>query len=320
VGLSLAEYSDSLNSRDLIWPKVDSPVKVRATASLEPLPGIRAVLWDVYGTLLRVTEGKFTCFPRDEIRLQIALDKTIHEFNMWNHMYRRPGPPWQSIISVYRSNVERMTMVGTDRRGDYPEVDLADVWSGIIDRLYEKEFTYDTDLYGDQSEFSEKVAYFFHGNLQAIEARQAAVAAMRELSETGIIQGLLADGQSFTLVQLLRALAAQATLPPLHELFRPETILLSTQLGLRKPSKSLFELAVSKLRSLGIAPGEILHVSCRHKTDLIPAKAVGMKTALLVAEKSGLEVVPELLKDPVTRPDRLLTDLSQLRLIVGLAG
>ncbi|MFN9974572.1 MAG: HAD family hydrolase, partial [Phycisphaerae bacterium] len=64
----------------------------------------------------------------------------------------------------------------------------------------------------------------------------------------------------------------------------------------------------------------ILHVSCRLKTDLVPAKAVGMKTALLVAEKSGLEVSAELLKMPETRPDRLLTDLSQMKSIVGLTG
>jgi hypothetical protein len=42
-----------------------------------------------------------------------------------------------------------------------------------------------------------------------------------------------------------------------------------------------------------------------------------MKTALMVAEKSGLEVSSDVLKDPATRPDRLLTELSQLRSIVG---
>jgi hypothetical protein len=37
-----------------------------------------------------------------------------------------------------------------------------------------------------------------------------------------------------------------------------------------------------------------------------------MKTALLVAEKSGLEVDAAALKDAAKKPDRLLTDLSQL--------
>ncbi len=96
--------------------------------------------------------------------------------------------------------------------------------------------------------------------------------------------------------------------------------MLSTHLGIRKPSKSLFGHAVRQLKLLGISAAEILHISCRLGTDLVPAKAAGMKTALLVAEKSGLEVAAELLKDPATRPDRLLTDLTQVSTILEFAG
>ena len=44
-----------------------------------------------------------------------------------------------------------------------------------------------------------------------------------------------------------------------------------------------------------------------------------MKTALLAAEKSGLQVTAAQLKDPATRPDRLLTDLSQIANLFGIA-
>lgn len=316
--LSLAEYSDTLDARQLIWPKVEPPAAIKATPSAAPLPGIRAVLWDVYGTLLRITGGKFGCVPKDEVRLQIALEKTIHEFNMWNFMYRRPGPPWQSIIGQYLNATERQKLAGVERRGDFPEVDLVDVWQSIIERLFDKDYQYDQGIYGGLREFSEKVAFFFHSSLQGTEPRKGAVQAMRDVSESGLVQGLLADGQSFTMVQLLRALSSQATLPPLYELFRPDTILLSTSLGIRKPSKTLFEYAASQLRSSSIAPDEILHISCRLQTDLMPAKAAGMKTALLAAERSGLEVRSDQLKDPAARPDRLLTDLSQLSSVIGI--
>lgn len=315
--LSLAEYSDTLDERALIWPRVPEPDPVNATPSIQPLPGIKAVLWDVYGTLLRITEGRFLLFPQEEALLQIALDKTIHEFHMWLHMYRRPGPPWQSMIGLYKSTSDWLQMAGTSRKGDFTNVDLVDVWHKIIERLFEKEYQYDQELMGELREYSEKVAYFFHSNLQGVEARSSAVQAMSDLCAAGVLQGLLADGQSFTLVQLLRALGMQATLPPLYELFRPETLVLSSHLGIRKPSRTLFEHAVSQLRSCGVAASEILHISCRLKTDLVPAKAVGMKTALLAAEKLGLEVETDLLKDPTTRPDRLLTDLSQVASVVG---
>ena len=308
---SLAEYADLLDQRQLIWPQVPAPKAVPATPSIKYLPDIRAVLWDVYGTLLRVSDGRFTLLPDDKIRLQIALDKTIHEFNMWNSMYRRPGPPWQSIIGLYWSLIDRQSMQGA-ARGDLKEVNLVETWGNIIMRLFEKEYKYDEDLYGNLDEFSEKVAYFFHSCLQGTEARPGAVSAMTSIADNELVQGLLSDGQSFSLVQTLRSLARQDSLPPLYKLFRPQSIILSHDIGVKKPSKSLFTFAVDQLRSLGIQAQQILHVSCRLTTDLVPARTVGMKTALLVAEKSGLEVTAAVLKDPSKRPDRLLTDLSQL--------
>jgi len=313
--LSLAEYVDFLEGRQLMWPKVPAAKPVPASPSIKHLPGIRAVLWDVYGTLLRATDGRFTLFPEDEVRLQIALDKTIHEFNMWNHMYRKPGPPWQSMIGLYKSTIERQSMQAA-ARGNVTDVNLVETWRALIEKLFEKQYTYDEGQYGDADEFSEKVAYFFHCCLQATEARAGAVQVMSELARAEVIQGLLSDGQSFTLVQTVRALAMQDELPPLYELFKPQTLILSCDTGVRKPSKALFSEAVEKLQSIGVEASETLHISCRLSTDLIPARAVGMKTALLVAEKSGLEVSAETMKDPATRPDRLLTDLSQLKSIV----
>ncbi|MEQ9412104.1 MAG: HAD family hydrolase [Fuerstiella sp.] len=317
MSLTLAEYADSLDERELIWPQVPAPKPVKAKPSIDRLPDIKAVLWDVYGTLLRTPDGAFTVFPEQEIYLQVALEKTIHEFHMWHSMYRKPGPPWQSMIHQYRDYAERLAMAAPQRSGDLTDVSLVHVWRGIIDRLFDKEYSYDEGLYGDVDELSEKVAYFFHCNLQAVEARAGSAAAISELMETGVRQGLLADGQAFTMVQLVRALLREGQLPPIGQVLPGQHNVLSFQLGIRKPSPSLFRQAVAQFEDLGIHPSEILHVSCRLKKDLAPAKAAGMKTALLAAEKTGLEATADLLKDPQIRPDRLLTDISQITSVVG---
>lgn len=315
--LTLAEYADSLDERNLIWPQVPAPAPVSANPSIDHLPGIKAVVWDVYGTLLRTPDGGFTLFPEQEVRLQVALEKTIHEFNMWHSMYRKPGPPWQSMINQYRDYAERLSMVGTKRRGDLTDVNLVHIWRTVVDRLFDKEYTYEPDTYGDIDQLSEKIAYFFHSNLQATEARAGAVQAICELAETGVEQGLLADGQPFTMVQLARALRRQGTIPPVYEILPSGNNVLSYQMGVRKPSKSLFLQASGQFAGREIAPDEILHVSCRVTSDLAPAKALGMKTALLAAEKTGLEATVNLLKDPQTRPDRLLTDITQITSVIG---
>jgi FMN phosphatase YigB (HAD superfamily) len=318
MAVSLTEYAKSLDDRDLIWPQVSLPIAVPATPAIQPLNDIRIVLWDVYGTLLRTTGGRFCLIPYPQAPLEIALEKTIHEFNMWNSMYRKPGPPWQSMIKQYTDFHKRLSMAATKRNGDLIDPDLVDIWEGIIARLFDKEYSYDEGFYGDIRQFSEKVAYFFHSNLQGVEARSGAVQAMQDLHAVEIPQGLLADGQSFTFTQLLRALSLQGTLPPLAGMFHPDAVLFSHELGIRKPSRSLFELTSERLKVAGFQPEEVLHISCRLATDLVPAKAVGMKTALLAAEKTGLEAQTELLKDSATRPDRLLTDLNQVAALFGI--
>lgn len=316
--LSLAEYADSLDERNLIWPQVPAPSPMKAKPSIAELPGIKIVLWDIYGTLLRTPDGGFTLQPEAEVRLQVALEKTIHEFNMWHSMYRKPGPPWQSMINQYRDYVERLAMVGTKRRGDFTDVNSVHVWRAILDRLFDKEYTYEEDILGDADELSLKIAYFFHRSLQATEARAGAWQTISQLSEYGVSQGLLANAQPFTMTQLTAGLVSQGLDSPIFRLFPSDHNVLSYQMGIRKPSKSLFEQVIAQLDDQGIDASEVLHVSCRLKTDLVPAKAAGMKTALLAAEKTGLEAPAELIKDPHTRPDRLLTDITQITSVVSL--
>ncbi len=318
MAVSLAEYTKFLDDRDLIWPCVPPPVAVQVRPSIEPIDGIRIVLWDVYGTLLRTTGGAFCLIPDPQTPLEIALEKTIHEFNMWSSMYRKPGPPWKSMINQYINYHKRLSMAATKLSGDLTEADLIDIWEAIIVRLFDKYYSYDKDFYGDVRQFSEKVAYFFHSNLQGVEARPGAVQAMRDLHAVEVRQGLLANGQSFTFTQLLRALAQQGTLPSPAHTFHPNAVLFSHELGIRKPSRSLFQLTVERLKGAGFRPEEVLHISCRLETDLVPAKAAGMKTGLLAAEQSGLDTPVALLKDSATQPDRVLTSLSQVATLFGI--
>jgi hypothetical protein len=51
--------------------------------------------------------------------------------------------------------------------------------------------------------------------------------------------------------------------------------------------------------------------------DLIPARKLGMRTGLFAGDKDSLQATAEQLKDPISRPDVLLTELTQISQIVG---
>ena len=313
---SLPEYADWLDEQDLIWPATPAPEAVPAKPLIEPLHDIRAVTWSVYGTLTLITDGLLLHDHAQEVRMQVALDKTIREFNMWNSMTRRPGAPWESLLSDYRQLIDERVMEATGRRGDFTEVDSAELWHVIVDRLLHKDYEYDVNFYGSPGALAEKMAYFFHSNLQGTDGAPNGLIALKHVVKRGLLQGLLADAQSFTLVQLLRGFRGQGKLPPLRKLFRPDLLTLSYREGLRKPSKTLFALSLKRFKSYGVAPSEILHVGSRVQDDLAAAKQLGMKTALYTGDRSGFDASPDELRDPATSPDRLMTDLGQIGAIL----
>ncbi len=311
---SLWEYAEWLAQRDdLIWPVAPPHVPVKAVPSIKPLPGIKAVTWNVYGTLLRITDGDLCQLAPQQLRMQIALEKTIKEFNMWQSMSRKPGAPWEYMLAQYKDVFAEMQLIAPASKGDIGQVDSTKLWRKLISRLEYKEYQYDEDFYGNADEYAEKVAFFFHLSLQGTAAMEKAAVVLTAVMEAGFAQGLLADGQSFTLVQLLRALPGPTKLPAVGRLLTPGCVVLSYDVGVRKPSPTLFATAVEAFGRIGLSPEEILYVSNRLRDDLSIAKQFGFRTVLFAGDKNSLQASADDLKQPDLRPDRLLTKLTQIR-------
>ncbi len=318
MGISLREYAAWLTERKMLWPAAPATEPAKATPYTAPLPGIKAVTWNVYGTLLTIADGQLLLQHPQAIRMQVAMEKTIHEFNMWASMTRRPGQPWEYFLPKYNSAVEEASLAGGCKKGDFPEVNSAQVWAKLLEFLSRKEYQYDEDRYGDWDEYAEKVAFFFQLCLQGCQAAKSALASLTAVAEAGFQQGLLAEAQPYTLAQLLQGLERQGRLPPLANLFAPGCLIQTCEQGVRKPSLSLYSLCRERFGELNIEPEKILYVSSRLADDLAVAKQLGFRTALFAGDKLSLKATGTECKDPAMKPDRLLTDLSQIRSILGI--
>jgi histidinol phosphatase-like enzyme len=313
--LTLDQYASYLDTRDLVWPVAPQPEPPKARAYVQVLPGVRAVLWNVYGTLLSISSGELLFEHSDEFIMNVALDKAIQEFKMWNSMSRKPGQPADYMKEIYiRVVAEHKLSLGSEK---YPEVLAERVWENIIKKLFQKEYKFDAGFFGSLNEFSRKVAYFFHASLQGTACYLGAAEAIKALAAAGLAQGLLADAQCFTSVQLKRGLEKQDDSVNLDESLPISYRFLSCERRCRKPSENLFRHAVKTLAEQGIEPAEMLHVGSSMTRDLAPAKKFGMRTALFAGDRQSLLATAEQLKDPNLRPDVLLTELSQIAQVIG---
>lgn len=313
--LSLDQYASHLDTRDLPWPIAPEPVLPRARPHLTRLPGIRAVLWNVYGTLLCISEGELKFELDNDFIMEVALEKTIHEFKMWNSMSRKPGQPSAYMREIYQKGLNDMRLAPSPGER-FPEIRSEILWQKIVDKLFQKEYKFDAGFYGSLNEYAKKIAYFFHASLQGTACYPGASEALRTVADKGLAQGLLADGQCFTIVQLLRGLQRQEDGFELNAVIPSSNRWISCEHGCRKPSETFFRIAVNAFRGQGIDPHETLLVGSSLARDIAPAKRVGMRTALFAGDRTSLAATPDQLKDPQNRPDVLLTELSQIGEIV----
>lgn len=304
--LTLDQYVlDFLDKRGLPWPAMPPVTAKKARPHTEPLP-VKAVLWTVYGTLLAIPTGELQFEAAIDFVTEAALDKTIQEFKMWNSMSRKPGAPSAYMKELFKKAYDLLKLTG---RG---EVAAEKVWEDIVNKLIKNGYTYDATTYGPLGEYVKKIAYFYHASIQGTGCYPGAAEALRAVAEAGRRQGLLADGQCFTPVQLRRGLRAQDPAFDLNQTVPADLRVLSADHGVRKPAEELFDAAVAALAKRGVTERDILHVGSSIPRDIVPAKKAGMRTALFVGDKASLQATLEQLGDSATRPDVLLTELTQI--------
>lgn len=314
--VTLDEYAKHLQGRsDLRWPAAPPLDVPKVRPHLPTITGVRAVLWNVYGTLLAIAGGEQKFESDNELLMNVALDKTIQEFKMWASMSRKPGQPAEYMREIYRKAYDEQRLTSSAEK--VPEILAERIWESITKKLFQKEYKFDAGYYGSLNDYSKKIAYFFHASLQGTECYEGAAGTIGELHQRGITQGLLADGQCFTAAQVGRALGAQDAGIDIDFVLPVRQRFFSFETKGRKPSDTLFERAVETMGSLGYEPSELLHVGSSLPRDIAPAKKWGMRTALFAGDRQSLVATGEQLKDPQYRPDALLTELGQVTQLIS---
>jgi FMN phosphatase YigB (HAD superfamily) len=215
---------------------------------------IRAVIFDVYGTLLEVGP------PPPDADAQ------------WQHLCRdllhtepRVG---RLDFSIATSRViARLHQAARDRGIPSPEVHWPSVVAEVLPEL--------TRLpRQDQEEFL--LRHIRSGHTTHMTPETAA--ALRWLRERGCLLGLASNAQAYTLRELQQALAARALGA---DLFERDLRFWSFQHGFSKPDPHVFRILTARLEARGITPAETLMVGDRLDNDIEPARAAGWQTWLL---------------------------------------
>jgi putative hydrolase of the HAD superfamily len=272
----------------------------------ERLKGVRAVIFDVYGTLINYWRPGFeTQEGRSELLLG-AFAELVDRFAMGETLLdmNPDEPPPKTLYDLYNGLLSLNQQKSADGGAALPEVRVEKVWAVIV--LMLKRNGYDVDKHapagGDVADFGRCLACTYNFLGMGRELYPGVADALGRLKGDNIALGILSDAQFYTPIDLTLLLRDQSGggVDDYNELFDTGLIFLSSDYGFVKPSEVLFRRLFDALYEYHITPAQTLFVGNDLSADILPAAALGMKTALFCGDDimlfgTGADVVPDII-------------------------
>lgn len=280
------------------------PLETETPSRLTPIPGIKAVLFDVYGTMLISESGEV---GTAEAKKAGVLFGEALEMAGWELQTRAAG---NEAAALYAEAIRSSHQESRLKRGvKHPEVDIAAIWRAIL--LTGLNRGYWRGKLNEESLFRTATAY---------EALSNRIAPMPGLTETlallqgrGLILGIVSNAQFYTPLFLEYLLGMR--LPQVG--FDPELLFFSYKKGESKPGTAMYEGAAEVLaRKYGTAPAEALLVGNDMLNDIWAAAEVGFRTALFAGDSRSLRLRSGDSRCLSLSPDAVLAGLDQLTTLI----
>lgn len=277
---------------------------VCALRAVRKVPGICAVCFDIYGTLLiSDAGGKAGDSPEQVASLAAALRAVGLEVLVPEAL---PG-----ILADLESAIVGEHTRCRQRGIEHPEVEIRALWRGVLERAVRAGI-----LTGPVRGWCvERFCMEFECRLHPVCPMPGAAALLDTLRRAGLRLGLISNAQFYTPSVLHAALGGERWV---RELFRGPLVF-SYALGEAKPGPRLFRTALTALEEWGIGPEAVLYVGNDMLNDVWAASRVGMRTCLFAGDKRSLRLRSEDPRCAKLQPDATVCRMGEIAEILGLA-
>jgi putative hydrolase of the HAD superfamily len=259
-----------------------------------PSGAIRAVLFDVYGTLF--------CSAAGDISFA-AKEGGGGAPEALNTLARQYGLSGEGLRSFFR---EKVAESHRERRGlpragcagiQWPEVQVEEIWAAF---LRERGLCADAAV-------ARELALRYELAVNPVYPMPHAAAAIEILRQDHVL-GLVSNAQFFTPLLFDAFWGA----PPELLGFDPALLVWSFEWGEAKPSPRLFEIAARALAERGIGPGETVFVGNDMLSDMYGAIQAGFRGVLFAGDSRSLRLRQGEDLTRGLRPFRVIRDLAEL--------
>jgi putative hydrolase of the HAD superfamily len=276
-----------------------SPIPVSEKPRLHHLEGVRAVLFDVYGTLFISGSGEIG--TSGEAGCETAFAAALEAVRL-----RFSGTPGDGLQLLF-DRIEAIHAIAHERGIQYPEVDIVEVWRWVVAEMADRGLVAWEPT--DPVDFR-RLAIEYEARANPVWPMPGLTDCLEYLRSHGLAMGIISNAQFYTR-EIFPALLGQ---PAESFGFDPQLLYYSYEHGVAKPGTELYRMAAKSLGIRGIAPGEVLYVGNDMLNDIMPAVQVGFRGGLFAGDGRSLRRRHGDPRVSGVSPEVILTSLSDLKM------
>ncbi|WP_269537904.1 HAD family hydrolase [Cerasicoccus fimbriatus] len=281
------------------------PVPTGQSPKLKKLKGIRAVMFDIYGTLFQSGVGDISLVANDKSKTREKLIRqSIEEVGFILTDEKTP------INELFMDTIKAEQDIRRDQGTPFPEVDIIGVWEDLIGQLEAYELIRGRTTRNNLMQ----LATLFEVRVNPVYPMPGVLDVFESCLDKGKSLGLISNAQAFTPL-LFDAFFEDSP----HDLGMEELLCIySYEHSVAKPGAGLYEIAMERMQALdGIKPEETLFIGNDIRNDIWPAQKLGFKTALFAGDDRSLRLREDDADCKDVKPDAVITELEQIPELLG---
>jgi putative hydrolase of the HAD superfamily len=280
-------------------------VPARCAARGESLHDIRAVIFDVYGTLVNYWRPGLHEIEERPHFLQEACREVADRFSFTEYLIEMDpeAAPEKTLYDLYCGLLALSHEKAAKKGALHHEVKIEAIWNLIV--LMLKRRGYDPEVTGIsiEEDFGRYIGFAYNFFSLGRGLYPGVVGALEKLKQNGMTLGIVSNAQFYTPIDLTLFIRDQTggRIDDANELFDPDLCFYSYEYNTAKPDLLLFQKLYDALYEYQILPSQTVYVGNDLLIDIAPAQKAGMKTAFFSgdAQSSYLhgkenEIIPDI--------------------------
>lgn len=270
------------------------PIETDVVAQLQLLPSVRAIIFDVYGTLVISGSGDVG-----------SADATEHDSIIADAMWAVGLTPLAEQIPASSELHDQINQLNDQRRGPScpkPEVDIVEAWRRTLSNRQ-------TEIRGNATKCMVQLAADYEARANPTWPMPGASELLSRLKNADLPLGIVSNAQVFTPC-LVEDLLVENSLTGGG--FDLDLCIFSNRFRQAKPGPRLFDALREGLARRGMMPHEAVYVGNDMLNDIWAASQAGLRTAWFAGDARSCRPREDDPRCRSLRPDVVLVNLMQL--------